>query len=262
MAQTAHYKLTPTRITAIVTAVEKLLRRRVFNAMAVCPLTGEMMEKLHYTDEQLAKLRAAAEFYAHNMSQTCFGNIRAVFDTPQGPIAAAFQACSLSSHYAPSVGSWSNYPSKIRDVSIYRKALPHHAISLFVVLDEDHYECEERRQIVRELREWGAGALTAMRRFDLGIEVLSEVLYRCKTLTNIAATIPFIRPALIENKHDEMVRELDRAPKRTLAQYRVTGVEAVRIEALKHLVTEGVVLPSDPSPSLVVHNMVYEKGAA
>lgn len=254
MATVSHYKLTGVRRAEIRHKVAEALRKRVRVLQASCPLTGPKLEKLAFTDDQLRKLYAASEFYGSYMERTNFALLHANMRADAGDFTVLFHVSPNARFFWPDHASIYLGLARRADIDCYGYAANRARFEDCVLnLDAPRPDDAERQKIEAETREWLGMLLTAMRRFDLGASILTQVLQRSNTLTDVTATTPFVRPLLSK----EMQQEMDRAPKRTIDDYHVMRDEKIRISALKHLVAESMMMPETPTRDITTHITVF-----
>lgn len=247
-----HYRMTEDRKRLIAQAMNSLLYRRVHLGLQGIQLEADELELLLYDDPSLGELRSVAEYYPLPRAeyvQLRFELPRASFYLVVRPSRQVFAPhLSLSPISCKSASGpymmFEGYPGCASEAAQY---------ACFIHTEQWD---PKRRELAERLNEQASQMFQTCRRYELGCQITRELIGHSDLLTNLVATVPDIRTVMQNAKFTHMVKEVDRAPVRTLPNYRI-NLDPRRVEALRHLVAEGLVMPDAEEPAPMAQQPRY-----
>lgn len=254
----SHYVLTSERHRAVKKMVAEVLGRRVSLMRQSWPFSIDELMRQIWTDDDIATFNKTRAILPEAMMRPSGGHLRVFMPSPHNawllvyfhstqpgsaglvwPSCAALR-CGANGH---TFGEATNYDDAAF-ASVPWLRCPWDYV--------EHDGTFDRVGENRRIYEWAFDMFRVLKRADYGLKVFSDVLAKSTHMANLEATIPEIK-ALCGGEPG-IAFCMNKAPRRTLSNYRVSVAEE-KIQALRHLIAEGLILPPilpHPPPAPVV----------
>lgn len=253
-----HYKLTDDRRYKITKVVTAALTKRPKLAEQGLEVPLEDLQLLAFSDEQLEALRTANSFYP--MSK--FSTVYFIVETGH----AKYPWGGFAMHTGGNL-FWPRqdyplppvYPENQYMGQAQSARYPNWRQAGVILQPVDVITCERRRAVTHTIMDWATIMHRSAARCELGLSIMNKMLRHSTLVANVQATIPDVRVLLDDAGYTDVTRAMDRAPGRTLSNYRLSEekLSTAEMQAFRTLLAESLLLPDPPAGRTVHRESAY-----